>query len=791
MVETRSKTKNLTPTSLLTRRMTEKQLRNLVKRFTQSKGVTVAFSKLFDHPEDGDDYALKMLTGFNAASHGEDSTSSPPYQPPEGLSPMASWRGGPRGDATVYELATGVLDDPDNLRARILFEEALQSQHANILRLYYDQDLYKDGEVNGLETAKRLLSEQPLEVRNRLLVVYDRLATAMNILRVRGSGVNHFAFHPPPAHEEKETSDLPPALQVFLKELISTHISSAFEPFHHERVAVQEQLEELRDESQAVRQDQARAGRASAEGIESVMQRLESLNQNLEELKKEGSSGMDEKFRRVKDEMEAIKTSAAVKATPTSRTSLFGSMAGSVSKLDARKELDLPDDMPGAREWMLLPPPVGLEKSQPADYASAWISRPVEGDAGKASRKQLGITLTQDKLLEGLPGIGETIAYGLLRSRMLENWFLFAEYIHGGGDRGESSLHRALVYCATRLHNDKSRQESQWRSLINAGSVANFLMMLDGIYCDRSHTAAEEEWAAAKSQAKDALDYLRRMRHLLTNDEARSRGRHNLNTYLAERRDDLALSQLATCSDDVDAWHNILDSLHSVRKQISSNSTDNQPTSIKGKGANVGGVLGMSIDRSTSKKQNEHYEGGSVQFDVDINLKEAGAVIAKLLEMQKEQQNNLNRAIMVMDANGSASSSSAETGSHYVASFGRLDQFRPDVQGGPPKVYDLPRIYKYLELSSPIPDRRGPHSNGTHGEECAICSEFFKIKKFMDHEVLKQLGFPEDSRAYHQAFKCSKIPKAVEIFAAKSGQQEKVAELCLPIPDPHWKPKGS
>ena len=91
------------------------------------------------------------------------------------------------------------------------------------------------------------------------------------------------------------------------------------------------------------------------------MQRLESLNQNLEELKKEGSSGMDEKFRRVKDEMEAIKTSAAVKATPTSRTSLFGSMTGSVPKLDPRKELDLPDDMPGAREWMLLPPPVGLE----------------------------------------------------------------------------------------------------------------------------------------------------------------------------------------------------------------------------------------------------------------------------------------------------------------------------------------------------------------------------------------------------------------------------------------------
>ena len=793
MVETRSGAKIQTPGMPSPHRETG-LLPAFAKRLGLAHGVKAAFGKLFDHHDHGDEYALKMLKGFHAVSHGADSDTSPPYEPPPGLSPMATWRGGPLNGSgsTVYELATSVVDKPDDIRARRLLEEALVSQDVNIVNLYHDHDLHGNGET-GRQTAKRLLSEHPLEVRDRPLAVYDRLATAMRILQEKGSGINPMAYGEDDGMGgETKTPAVPLALKVFLSELIGNQITEAIEPFHQERAAVHNQLLELRDESKTLRQNvtaitqHAHAGMASAESIESLALKLEALSKRIEESRKGGDVGIDmladEKLRLVKDEVAAIDAKVpAASATPWSRTSRLGSIFGSIVKSSPRKPPEPPIDMPAVREWMKVPPPMGLEKSKVPDFVSAWISRPAAGEEGKASRKQLGIALAPNKLLEGLPDVGQTIAYGLLRGTMLENWFLFSEYIQGGEDRGEASLLRALVHCVTNLHNDKTRKESQWRSLMNSETVHHFLIMLDGIYCDRSHTATETEWAVARADAKDALDYLHRMRHLLTSDEARSRGRHNLHTFLAERGDDLALSQLATCEDDVDTWHAILDSLHSVRKQIDIVKQPSLATDKNVKGSNIGGVLGMSIDRS--QKVDECYQGGSLKFDVDVGLKEANVLIGKLVEMQDRQSNNLNRAIAALSTNESSGGGLAPG----LASFGRLDQFRPDVPGGPPKVYDLTAIYEFLGLSTPVPERRGPHPSGTHGVECGICSEFFGFKEFADHETLKAEGYPFDKRAFHNAWKCSKCPRAVEMRAEKIGARASVPRLLQLKDDPFWK----
>ena len=92
------------------------RLNVLAKKLDHTQSLAAAFDQIIG---DGsrDQYAIALLAAFHTPSAGQDSVSSPAYVPPDGLSPVATWRGGPPGGATVLELAASVVSNPSDVDA--------------------------------------------------------------------------------------------------------------------------------------------------------------------------------------------------------------------------------------------------------------------------------------------------------------------------------------------------------------------------------------------------------------------------------------------------------------------------------------------------------------------------------------------------------------------------------------------------------------------------------------------------------------------------------------------------
>ena len=444
---------------------------------------------------------------------------------------------------------------------------------------------------------------------------------------------------------------------------------------------------------------------------------------------------------------------------------------------------EIPSNMPLLSDWAKLPLAAGHENIKPPDYAAAWTARPDKGDAGKPARKQMALDLAPEKLLDTVPKEGEVLAYGLQLPRMLENWFMYANYLSGGGHKGEVSLLRALVRCATIRHNSVGTKESWWRSLMGKQSVLDFLKELNGIFSDRNHVASESEWQSAVTDCKDAFDLFTRMRHLMVDEGSRKRGRFELTKYLGKHADKSTLRELMSCKlDDLDSWQEVLSSSRSVEEQIANASASKKK-----------GILGadlLAMAKSKTQIDNSKYASGNVMFDTDIDLNEAVMIFNALRDSQasKEDIDHVKKQLAaVVGAIGSQGSSST--------AFPRINFQSPP--GVCPKVLNLPALKEFIgaampEIAAmPVPERRGPHPSGTHGPECFICASL-GIKKFEEFEKHKAAGFPPDQRTYHNAWKCQKAEQAVRNVQKKTGaSEEEVNKMLTLIDDPFWKPRGA
>ena len=863
--------------------VSNKQLKKMADKLSATNDIESAFAILLKDPQFGDARAMEILAAFHSVSGGPDDHSSPPYAAPAGVSPAAAWRGGPVGGASLLELAGNLIENPSDKGALFAFKRGRASQHTVIKGLYEKET--EDSEnvgsfIHGLEMTLRLISKFPLDIKDRLLQVYSKLARAEAIVHEHEGGLNPTELRmPTPAAKAPKTepveehASLAPAISEMVKDLLTSHTASWLTPLKaqieeevqaiksgqaqaekmasmadtsslsaaatslkvanqalqgkvagleeklegtttlHEEQAelIQEAIYEVQTENAKLQRELAEAKTkmeellrasqvtppmANANKIDEVEEAIHLKHAELEDQLADAREAREADMQAVEGKMDAnmaaitrqIEHLSKEVQTPT-RRGIFSSPLG-LGTPTARKARTSPSDMPPLPSWSATPAPPGLEQADKPDFEEAWLARPPTGEDGKAARKQLAARLTEDKLVKGLPQLGDATAYGVLRKPMLEDWFLFAEHINSGGERGETALHRALVRYAAEKHSTHGQNQGYWRHLMNAKTVAEFLQELDILFCDRNHTASEMEWAQAKASAKDALDYLTRMRHLLKSDDAIRRGRFNLTQYLAERKDEIALTALAGCRvDDVEAWYDALDSLRAVRSQISPSPAPAPPDTRKRAGLAAADQLlaGFSSSKTKNTSDDSKFEGGALSFDTDLSIGEANTLLQALVEMQR-RSDSTHQAVNSLRGEVTRLAAFSAGG----GSFTRNEKFAPSAPGGPPKVYDLQAAYDFLGLKTKVPERRGPHANGTHGSECGICSEFFNFKKFESHEILKGQGFPADARPYHNAWKCSKLDKAVLMHAEKMGASSEVAnKLLTPVDDPFWKPRGN
>ena len=96
---------------------------------------------------------------------------------------------------------------------------------------------------------------------------------------------------------------------------------------------------------------------------------------------------------------------------------------------------------------------------------------------------------------------------------------------------------------------------------------------------------------------------------------------------------------------------------------------------------------------------------------------------------------------------------------------------------GPKPMYDLHKVYEYLGLdTNKIPGFVGPHQDGTHGEECLVCSQIFNLQFcYWDKCVASQPNIV----AYHKAWSCKRIEEAVKKAAERKGDGPEVVEEVL------------
>ena len=866
--------------------------KNLAQGFALHTNASAAFEYITNIDQQGEGYALGILQALHASSVGPDQQHALAYVAP-GISPATSWRAGPPGGATILQLASNLIDNPDDMARIMAFDKGLQEQGTVIQELLHQKTakLEEPGEyITGRDKFNELLAKQPRDVRARLLQVYDKLFKAKQIL-------NEFQGYRPlqlDLTEETETSGAAalaagantspsPALAATLNELFSGRLAEYFQPVLE---GMQEEIKELRaasaeashkattmaslvtewasksssssEATEALAKMQkleAQAAKAKDE-TEGIIAELQAENERLRAASK-GATHQAEKtpvripaptpatatsstraeegiYRKLAElegklhDVEAVKGAASKDASDEMvrhlldenarmREELASSRQGAASPSQSRlmsartvsarsgvspgmasgidsKSIDVPEDMPSAVDWHLMAPKNGLEKAKPADFVSAWKSRPAAGN--KSAKKQLTNKVTSETMLNGLPATGDISAYKIVRGPMLEKWFIYANVINDGGEAGEASLLRALVECATNQYNankTEGKTESHWRGLMEAKSVLRFLEELDGLFADRSHTASEQEWETAVAEAHDAFDLYLRIRHLLTTTETRIRGFNLLVKYLSGKGDKIGVHKLHDCgTEDPSKWHEALDSLRAVDKQIPEASTKGRRVNIDTSGNKLLGLSGTKT-KTTTEEDDRTFTQGNLFLDADTTLYEHGILAKTLIELRESQKKNENNMGELRKQLAALSSGGSQTPPLTPApsTAERFKTFAPSYAGGPAKVYDLSAIYSFLNIGD-APPRHGQHPGGTHGEDCKVCSKYLGFTTFQSYDTLKGLGQGSNARAYHNAWKCSKIPTAVKMEAAKVGApQSKVDELLKVVDDPFWKPRGA
>ena len=123
--------------------------------------------------------------------------------------------------------------------------------------------------------------------------------------------------------------------------------------------------------------------------------------------------------------------------------------------------------------------------------------------------------------------------FKVTRAMMLERWYIFSEFINGGGAGGEYRLLSMLKECAlvrlkecalVRHKDDKQMKKLQWEFILSAEDVCAFLQHVDSMFSDRMRAAKEEQWRLAKSTSKTPLDMCLSMHPLMDTTEDRNRG---------------------------------------------------------------------------------------------------------------------------------------------------------------------------------------------------------------------------------------------------------------------------
>ena len=779
------------------------RLVSLSKKYAQRVQLASAFDKLIGDGSD-DAVAIKLLAAFHSPSTGDDTASSPAYEPPDGLSPLATLRCGPAGGATLIELATSLIADPLDAQARRAFLRGHSEQLAVTKRLYLASG---DG---GFTDLKRFVVSDPFSLRDRLLEVYGIMSKAMAV--VDSSAAARLAGFRQPELDDQVDGQAPVQEAPNMQEQISVAdimklvdksitdklievITPLSESLDNDRQQVTRGFEELAYQSKLL---DAKLQETMAVPTTSSVKQEPPASPEVKVKLEAPPDGQSDAQARLANEVgelrrENAKLAADVHSIAKGVASSRPSTPSYKQSLGPRREAtSWAADMPPMPEWTRVPMPPGLENTKPPNYAGAWLSRPVEGERGKPARKELMTTLSQEKLLASLPSAGDAIAYGVVRGSMLESFFMYSEYLHGGGERGEVALLRALHAGASSRYQQYDTTEAHWRSLMTAVTVYAFIEELDSVYADHNHTASEDEWESAKKSAKDALDLFNRLRHLLTSDHALKRCRSELSKYLAARNESHTMSELMKCElHDLAAWHKVLDTLRSVKKQMDAVAPAAEPRrkAAAFEQAATGQAI-AGLNRVSDSHLETNYSGGFLSAEADMTLSESTALLKALKELrdkQKEQeaaQREVQRKLAAVESSRG----------HQLAAFDTSRSGNGFGGGGfrssePPMVYDLKAIKEFCGIDKPVPERRGPHENGTHGEECFVCSALGY--QFDTHDVLKNKGFPTGWRSYHNAWKCTKIPKFVEMKAQEKGAtREEVQKVLTPIPDPTWRPRG-
>ena len=538
-------------------------------------------------------YAIALLAAFHAPSAGSDGLSSPAYAPPDGLSPVVAWRGGPSGGATMLELAGKVVSNPLDFHAQRAFMAGLRNQSCVI------KELYDTSGNAGFTGLKRFVVNDTKSVRERLLAVYDVMHQAVAIVddigASRASGFRQLNLSDQMDGHQAVGGEAPfsnigkEEMVDFLNGTLTNKLDELFTPLavglDKDKKEFMSELRSLASKSKELEAKlEGTTGRASnPNGHEAqdaqdkaMLTKIANLEAELEAThasKDRYAAALAADVERLQGEndklVNTLRANASVPSSVVASRSLASYTPGRKAGVS---NLELPKDMPQLPDWTDVPAPAGLESAKPPDYAEAWASRPQDGEMGKAARKQLTLTLVPEKLLDPVPPAGDATAYSVVRSSLLESFFMFATYLHGGGIRGEMALFRAVRACATAKFKSNDKTESYWRSLMSTTSVRDFIHELDSVFADRNHTASEAEWENAKKNATDALDYFTRLRHLISESDASIvRGRSELSKYLAARGETHALSDLQKCGlKDLDGWYTVLDSLRSVKKQVAS-----------------------------------------------------------------------------------------------------------------------------------------------------------------------------------------------------------------------------
>ena len=277
-----------------------------------------------------------------------------------------------------------------------------------------------------------------------------------------------------------------------------------------------------------------------------------------------------------------------------------------------------------------------------------------------------------------------------------------------------AALHLALVNHAATYRNSAA-SSARWTLLSDTTSFESFFERLDGLYSDSGFAHSDDMWISATKRAHNVLELFQNLRPLLETEDRCARARREILKYLATHygQSSMALVSQFTLTkiDEFDACESIL-----------------------------------------------------------RNFVDAYTIVNPAQDTPREDAPPSAR----QPKRGGPSGGGAPAGGippDVLAAY-----LRNGMLNGPRPMYDLPKVYEYLGLdTTKIPDLVGPHQDGTHGEECLVCSQIFKL----EFCYFDQCRSTNTSRvAYHKAWSCKRIEKAVKQAAEQKGDgPEVVAEV--------------